>query len=80
MASKCISVGLLLAAETFVMSLWFALAAVLPEMALEADLAPERQALMTSAVQAGFVLGRWPSGPRRTGRPAGFSPVRPIRS
>ena len=40
MASKCISVGLLLAAETFVMSLWFALAAVLPEMAREADLAP----------------------------------------
>lgn len=40
MASKCISVGLLLAAETFVMSLWFALAAVLPEMALEADLGP----------------------------------------
>jgi len=39
---------------------------------------PRRQALMTSAVQAGFVLGRWPSGPRRTGRPAGFSPVRPI--
>ena len=57
MPSKCISVGLLLAAETFVMSLWFASAAVLPEMARQADLAPARQALMTSAVQAGFVVG-----------------------
>ena len=57
MTSKCISVGLLLAAETFAMSLWFASAAVLPEMAREADLAPARHALMTSAVQAGFVVG-----------------------
>ena len=57
MTSKCNSVGLLLAAETSAMSLWFASAAVLPEMAREADLAPARHALMTSAVQAGFVVG-----------------------
>jgi nitrate/nitrite transporter NarK len=57
MTSKCISVGVLLTAETLAMSLWFASAAVLPEMVREVDLTPARQALMTSAVQAGFVVG-----------------------
>ncbi len=39
------------------MSLWFASAAVLPDMAREATISPDRQALLSSGVQAGFVLG-----------------------
>jgi MFS family permease len=39
------------------MSLWFASAAVLPDMAREGAISPDRQALLSSGVQAGFVVG-----------------------
>jgi len=39
------------------MSLWFVSAAILPDMAAEVDLTPLRQAALSSAVQAGFVIG-----------------------
>jgi MFS family permease len=49
--------AILLVAEVAILGLWFASAAVLPEMASDAGLSPGRQALLSSAVQAGFVLG-----------------------
>ena len=51
------SLALLLIAEIGAMSLWFVSAAILPEMTAEADLAPWRAALLSSAVQIGFVAG-----------------------
>ncbi len=39
------------------MSLWFVSAAILPDMLREADVSPFRQAVLSSGVQAGFVLG-----------------------
>ena len=39
------------------MSLWFTSAAILPDIAREAAISDARQALMSSAVQAGFVAG-----------------------
>jgi MFS family permease len=56
-ASKSLSVSLLLVAEMAGMSLWFASAAVLPDMAREGAIPPDRQALLSSGVQAGFVVG-----------------------
>ena len=55
--SKLLSVSLLVLAEIAGMSLWFSSAAVLPDMAREAAISPDRQALLSSGVQAGFVLG-----------------------
>jgi MFS family permease len=51
------SIGLLLFAEAAGMSLWFMTAAVLPEIAREGALSVERQAVLSSAVQLGFVAG-----------------------
>jgi MFS family permease len=56
-ASKRLSISLLVIAEMAGMSLWFTSAAVLPDMAREGAITPERQALLSSAVQAGFVFG-----------------------
>jgi MFS family permease len=56
-ASKLLSISLLLLAEMAGMSLWFASAAVLPDMAREGAISPARQALLSSGVQAGFVVG-----------------------
>jgi MFS family permease len=39
------------------MSLWFVSAAILPDMIREAAISPARQAALSSAVQAGFVVG-----------------------
>ncbi|MFC3644947.1 MFS transporter [Aquibium oceanicum] len=39
------------------MSLWFVSAAILPDMVREATISETRQALLSSAVQAGFVVG-----------------------
>lgn len=39
------------------MSLWFVSAAILPDMVREAPMSPARQAALSSAVQAGFVVG-----------------------
>ncbi|MGE0769154.1 MAG: MFS transporter [Hyphomicrobiaceae bacterium] len=54
---KIRSIVLLLIAELAAMSLWFVSAAILPEMAREAAISPMRQAALSSAVQAGFVIG-----------------------
>lgn len=55
--SKAFSISLLVLAEIAGMSLWFASAAVLPDMVREGEIAPFRQAMLSSGVQAGFVLG-----------------------
>lgn len=57
MTAKAASILLLVIAETAGMSLWFVSAAVLPDMVREAAVPLERQALLSSAVQAGFVAG-----------------------
>jgi len=54
---KTRSVALLVCAEIAAMSLWFVSAAILPEMAREAVISPLRQAMLSSGVQAGFVIG-----------------------
>jgi len=51
------SLGLLMIAEIAVMSLWFMSAAILPEMVAETPISNARQAALSSAVQAGFVIG-----------------------
>lgn len=51
------SITLLLLAEVAGMCLWFVSAAVLPEMSREFAISANRQALMSSGVQAGFVIG-----------------------
>ena len=55
--SKLFSVSLLLVAEMAGMSLSLASAAVLPDMAREGAISSVRQALLSSGVQAGFVVG-----------------------
>lgn len=55
--AKRLSISLLVVAEMAGMSLWFASAAVLPDMARQAAIPADRQALLSSAVQAGFVAG-----------------------
>ena len=57
MNPKTRSITLLVLAEIAVMSLWFASAAVLPDMAREGAISATRQALLSSGVQAGFVIG-----------------------
>ncbi len=57
MTPKTRSITLLVLAEIAVMSLWFATAAVLPDMAREGGISATRQALLSSGVQAGFVIG-----------------------
>jgi len=54
---KLRSISLLIIAEILAMSLWFVSAAILGDMSLEANLSPGTQAAMSSAVQAGFVIG-----------------------
>lgn len=54
---KAVAILILVVAEMAGMSLWFVSAAVLPDMAREGDIAAHRQALLSSAVQAGFVAG-----------------------
>lgn len=57
LTAKRYSILLLVVAEATGMSLWFMTAAVLPEMTREASLDLARQALLSSSVQAGFVVG-----------------------
>lgn len=54
---KVRSIALLLVVEVAAMSLWFVSAAIIADMLREVALSPERQAAMSSAVQAGFVGG-----------------------
>lgn len=51
------SVGILIACELLAMAVWFASAAVLPALRAERALDPLLEAMLTSAVQVGFVLG-----------------------
>ena len=54
---KAWSLTLLLIAALGAMSLWFVSAAILPDMLREATMSTNRQAALSSAVQAGFVAG-----------------------
>lgn len=56
-ARKQQSITLLVAAEIMVMTLWFSSAAVLPDMVAENPVSGLRQAMLSSAVQAGFAIG-----------------------
>ena len=60
--SKLRSITLLTLAEVAGMSLWFATAAALPDMVREAGISAMRQAMLSSGVQAGFVIGALVSG------------------
>jgi len=55
--SKTVSIAMLILAETAGMILWFSTAAILPDMVRESAISDMRQALLSSGVQAGFVLG-----------------------
>ncbi|MEO0363838.1 MAG: MFS transporter, partial [Pseudomonadota bacterium] len=55
--SKPAAVSLLCLIVVAGMSPWFAATAALPDMVREGAIAPGRQALLTTGVQAGFVLG-----------------------
>ncbi len=57
LAPKTRSLSLLTLAVIAALSLWFVSAAILPEMLAEHPIAPVRQALLSSAVQVGFVIG-----------------------
>lgn len=54
---KVRSITLLIVAEILAMSLWFVSAAILGDMSREANLSAGAQAALSSAVQAGFVIG-----------------------
>lgn len=54
---KRASITILVLAELAGMSLWFTSAAVLPDMVREGAIPPFRQALLSTGVQAGFVVG-----------------------
>lgn len=56
-AGKWRSLGILIACELLAMAVWFASAAVLPALRAEHALDPTFEALLTSAVQIGFVVG-----------------------
>jgi MFS family permease len=56
-SSKSTSIILLVLAEIAGMSLWFASAAILPDMVRESGIDAVRQAMLSSGVQLGFVAG-----------------------
>ncbi len=56
-ASKLRSIFSLLITEMAVLSLWFVSAATLSDMQREADISPISEALLSSGVQGGFVIG-----------------------
>lgn len=57
MTSKRRSITLLVLAQVSALSLWFISAAVLPDLLREFDLSASQQALLSSAVPFGFVIG-----------------------
>ena len=63
MSKRCLdhgierSIGLLLLAEVGAMSLWFVSNAILPELAIEAEISAWTEGLLSTAVQVGFVIG-----------------------
>jgi len=54
---KLISITVLVVAQIAVMAVWFSSAAVIADLALEVEISPGRQALLSSSVQAGFAIG-----------------------
>lgn len=56
-STKSTSITLLVLAEIAGMSLWFASAAILPDMVRESGIDAVRQAMLSSGVQLGFVAG-----------------------
>lgn len=56
-STKLRSMTALVLAEVLVLSLWFISSATMPGMLAEADVTPARQALLSSGVQIGFVIG-----------------------
>jgi MFS family permease len=56
-SAKLRAMALLVIAEVLVLSLWFISSATMPGMLAEVDVAPSRQALLSSGVQIGFVAG-----------------------
>ena len=54
---KLLSIVLLVIASIAAMSLWFVSAAILGDMTSETNMSPSLQAAMSTAVQAGFVIG-----------------------
>ena len=60
--SKTASLALLCTVVVAGMSPWFATAAALADMAREGAISPARQAMLSSGVQAGFVIGALLSG------------------
>ena len=57
MSAKWRTIAILASASLTGMSLWFMTAAVLPDIAAEQDLSAAAQRRLSSAVQAGFVIG-----------------------
>lgn len=57
MSDKARSVGTLALGTVLALSLWFVSAAILPDLVAAGGLTPGRAALLSSAVQIGFVLG-----------------------
>jgi len=57
MSPKALSIGLLTVACIAVLSLWFAASAVTPALIAEFGIGPGRAAMLTTAVQIGFVVG-----------------------
>ena len=56
-SAKLHSMALLVIAEVLVLSLWFISSATMPGMLAEVEVSPARQALLSSGVQIGFVIG-----------------------
>ena len=56
-SAKLRAMALLVVAEVLVLSLWFISSATMPGMLAEVDVSPSRQALLSSGVQIGFVIG-----------------------
>jgi MFS family permease len=72
--SKLTALILLCTAVVFGLAPWFATSAALPDMVREGTISPTRQALLSSMVQAGFVIGAL--GTAVTGLPDRFDPRR----
>lgn len=73
-SQKACSLAILMLAEIAGMSLWFMSAAILPDMVSEFPISAARQAALSSAVQAGFVVGALASA--ILGLPDRFDPRR----
>lgn len=57
MGNRTLAILLIAACQVAALAIWFSAAAVLPQVVAEFSLSPMRAALLSSAVQAGFVAG-----------------------